>query len=175
MDRQDNATYFAHASCSNHTKEIMKKRHTALKETVQPGVFTPWQEVEVEIQAFTELGMKVIVDGEYMGLVYGNMVFDYYYRGQKLKAYIKCVREDGKIDVSLQPKQGVHVQATTDKIIEHLKAAGGRSKYNDGSSPEAIKSAFQVSKKVFKQALGSLYKQGKIIIEDDGIAIVDKR
>lgn len=152
----------------------MKKSYSTLKETAQPGVFIPWQEVEVEIQAFTELGMKVAINGEYMGLVYGNMVYDYYCRGQKLTAYIKCVREDGKIDVSLQPKQGVHVQETTDKIMEHLKASGGTSRFNDGSSPEAIKSRFQVSKKVFKQALGSLYKQGKITIEEHGIALVKK-
>jgi predicted RNA-binding protein (virulence factor B family) len=143
-----------------------------LKETVEPGVFTEWQEIDVEIDAFTNLGIKVIINDEYIGLVYGTQVYEKYHKGQELKAYIKLVREDGKIDVSLQPKKGRHVFSTAGKIMEHLKAAGGRSGFNDKSSPEDIEDAFQVSKKVFKQAIGSLYKQGKIKITDTGIELV---
>ena len=150
----------------------MKNNYEHLKETVEPGVFTQWQEVDVEIYAFTDLGIKVAINDEYTGLVYRNQVYDEYQEGQKLKAYIKCVREDGKIDVSLQPNQGMHVYSTTDKILEHLKAAGGKSRFNDKSAPEDIKNEFQVSKKVFKQAIGSLYKQGKIKITDKGIELV---
>lgn len=150
----------------------MKNNYEHLKETVGPGVFTQWQEVDVEIYAFTDLGIKVAINDEYTGLVYRNQVYDEYQEGQKLKAYIKCVREDGKIDVSLQPNQGMHVYSTTDKILEHLKVAGGKSRFNDKSSPEDITNEFQVSKKVFKQAIGSLYKQGKIKITDKGIGLV---
>ena len=150
----------------------MKNNYEHLKETVGPGVFTQWQEVDVEIYAFTDLGIKVAINDEYTGLVYRNQVYDEYQEGQKLKAYIKCVREDGRIDVSLQPNQGMHVYSTTDKILEHLKAAGGKSRFNDKSSPEDIKNEFQASKKVFKQAIGSLYKQGKIKITENGIVLV---
>ncbi len=150
----------------------MINNYEHLKETVGPGVFTQWQEVDVEIYAFTDLGIKVAINDEYTGLVYRNQVYDEYQEGQKLKAFIKCVREDGKIDVSLQPNQGMHVYSTTDKILEHLKAAGGKSGLNDKSSPEDIKNEFQISKKVFKQAIGSLYKQGKIKITDKGIELV---
>jgi len=150
----------------------MINNYEHLKETVGPGVFTQWQEVDVEIYAFTDLGIKVAINDEYTGLVYRNQVYDEYQEGQKLKAYIKCVREDGKIDVSLQPNQGMHVYSTTDKILEHIKAAGGKSRFNDKSSSEDIKNEFQVSKKVFKQAIGSLYKQGKIKITDKGIELV---
>lgn len=143
-----------------------------LKETVEPGVFTEWQEIDVEIDTFTDLGIKVIIDDEYIGLVYGTQVYEEYQKGQELKAYIKLVREDGKIDVSLQPKKGRHVFSTTGKIMEYLKAADGKSGFNDKSSPEDIEDAFQVSKKVFKQAIGSLYKQGKIKITDKGIELV---
>ena len=144
---------------------------TNLKETVEPGVFIPWQEVDVEIYAFTELGIKVAINDEYTGLVYGNQIYDDYQEGQKLKAYIKFVREDGKIDVSLQPKQGIHVLTTTEKILEHLKAHGGKSGFNDNSSPGDIKTEFQISKKVFKQAIGRLYKEHKIKITDEGIEL----
>jgi predicted RNA-binding protein (virulence factor B family) len=150
----------------------MKNNYEHLKETVGQGVFTEWQEVDVEIYAFTDLGVKVAINDEYTGLVYGNQVYAEYQKGQKLKAYIKCVREDGKIDVSFQPNQGMHVFLTTDKILVHLKAAGGKSGFNDKSSPEDIKNEFRVSKKVFKQAIGSLYKQGKIKITDKGIELV---
>ena len=147
----------------------MKNNYEHLKETVWPGIFTEWQEVDVEIYAFIDLGIRVAINDEYIGLVYENNVYDEYQEGQKLKAYIKFVREDGKIDVSFQPKQGKHVFLTTDKILEHLKTAGGKSRFNDKSSPEDIKNEFQVSKKVFKQAIGKLYKKGKIKITDEGI------
>ena len=137
-------------------------------------MFTQWQEVDVEIYAFTDLGIKVAINDEYTGLVYRNQVYEKYQKGQKQKAYIKCVREDGKIDVSMQPNQGMHVYSTTDKILDHLKAAGGKSKFSDNSSPEDIKNEFQVSKKVFKQAVGNLYKQGKIKITNKGIELVKK-
>lgn len=150
----------------------MRDNYEDLKETVEPGVFTEWQEVDVEIYAFTDLGIKVAINDEYTGLVYGNQVYEEYQEGQKLKAYIRFVREDGKIDVSFQPKQDRHVFATTGKIIEHLKAAGGKTGFNDKSSPEDIENEFQVSKKVFKQAIGRLYKQGKIKIIDKGIELV---
>ena len=150
----------------------MKNNYEHLKETVGPGVFTEWQEVDVEIYAFTDLGVKVAINDEYTGLVYENQMYDDYQKGQKLKAYIKLVREDGKIDVSMQPHPDSHVFSTSDKILEHLKAAGGKSGLNDKSSPEDIKNEFQISKKVFKQAIGKLYKQHKIKITDKGIELV---
>jgi predicted RNA-binding protein (virulence factor B family) len=150
----------------------MENKYAHLKETVLPGVFTQWQEVAVEIYAFTDLGVKVAIDNEYTGLIYGNEMYSDYHEGQRLKAYIKLVRTDGRIDVSLQPQQGRHVVSTTDKILEHLKAVGGKSGLNDGSSPEDIRNEFHVSKKVFKQAIGSLYKEHKIKITDTGIELV---
>ena len=153
----------------------MKNTYEHLKETVEPGVFTRWQEIDAEIYAFTDLGIKVSINNEYTGLVYGNQVYGDYRQGQRVKAYIKSIREDGRIDVSLQPRQGRHVLSTTDQIIEHLKTAGGKSGLNDKSSPEDIRSEFQVSKKVFKQAIGRLYKQRKIKITDAGIELVTKR
>ncbi len=150
----------------------MKNNYELLKEIVEPGVFTQWQEVDVEIYAFTDLGVKVAINDEYSGLVYGSEMYSDYHEGQKLKAYIKFIREDGKIDVSLQPKKGSHVFSTTDKILEHLKAVGGKSGLNDKSSPEDIKNEFHVSKKVFKQAVGRLYKQHTIKITATGIELV---
>ncbi|MBL4622927.1 MAG: type I-B CRISPR-associated protein Cas8b1/Cst1 [Immundisolibacteraceae bacterium] len=150
----------------------MRDNYHFLKETVEHGVFAEWQEVDVEIDAFTDLGIKVIINDEYLGLVYGTQVYENYQKGQQLKAYIQLVRDDGKIDVSLQPKKLQHVFSTAGKIIEHLNESGGTSSFSDKSSPEDIEQVFQVSKKVFKQAIGSLYKQKKITITDNGIELV---
>ena len=150
----------------------MEKNYDCLEEIVEQGIFKEWQEVDVLIYAFTDLGIKVAINDKYIGLVYKNEVYDQYKKGQKLKAFIKCVRDDGRIDVSLQPRQDKHVISTTDKILEALKAAGGKLSFNDSSSPEEIKNKFQISKRVFKQAVGVLYKQRKIKITDKGIEIV---
>jgi len=118
--------------------------------------------------------MKVAINDRYTGLVYKNQMYDSYEEGQKIKGYITGIREDGRIDVSLQPDKGRHVHSTFDKILEHLNKVGGKSKFGDKSPPEDIKREFQVSKKVFKQAIGGLYKQGKIRITKEGIELVKK-
>lgn len=151
----------------------MENDNDLLEGTVGRGVFHQWEEVDLEISAFTDLGIKVAINNKYSGLVYENQVYADYEKGQKLKGYIKCVREDGKIDVSLQPNQGMNVYLTTERILDHLEDFDGKSKFNDKSSPEDIKVEFQVSKKVFKQAIGNLYKQGKIKITDEGIELVE--
>ncbi|MBU1043599.1 MAG: type I-B CRISPR-associated protein Cas8b1/Cst1 [Candidatus Omnitrophica bacterium] len=150
----------------------MQKDYRHLQEIVEPGVFKKWQEVDAVIYAFTDLGMKVAINDEYTGLVYGNEVYDDYHTGQKIKAFIKAVRADGKIDVSLQPEQGSHVFSTADRIFQELEQAGGKLRFNDLSTPEEIRNRFQISKTVFKQAIGKLYKQRKILINDKGIEIV---
>ena len=126
------------------------------------------------VYAFTDLGMKVVINDKYTGLVYKNQVYDSYEEGQRMKGYITSIREDGRIDVSLQPHKCRHVHSTFDKILKHLKDSGGKSKFGDKSSPEDIRREFQISKKVFKQAIGGLYKQGKIIITKEGIELVTK-
>ena len=150
----------------------MKHNFEHLIEHVDPDEFSRWEEVDLEIYAFTDLGIQVAINDEYTGLVYGNQVYEQYQEGQKLKGYITGVREDGRIDVSLQPDKGRHVPSTFDKILDHLKAVGGKSEFGDKSSPDDIKREFKVSKKVFKQAIGGLYKQGKIKITGEGIELV---
>ena len=150
----------------------MKRNFEHLIEHVDPDEFSRWERVDLEVYAFTDLGIQVAINDEYTGLVYGNQVYEQYQEGQKLKGYITGVREDGRIDVSLQPDKGRHVPSTFDKILDHLKAVGGKSEFGDKSSPDDIKKEFKVSKKVFKQAIGGLYKQGKIKITDDGIELV---
>lgn len=152
----------------------MDSEYDYLIETVDYNTFTRWEEVDLVVYAFTDLGMKVAINDRYTGLVYKNQMYDSYEEGQKIKGYITGIREDGRIDVSLQPDKGRHVHSTFDKILEHLNKVGGKSKFGDKSPPEDIKREFQVSKKVFKQAIGGLYKQGKIRITKEGIELVEK-
>jgi CRISPR-associated protein Cas8b1/Cst1 subtype I-B len=152
----------------------MKNNFEHLIEHVDHDEFSRWEEVDLEIYAFTDLGFKVSINDQYTGLVYNNQVYEKYDEGQKIKGYIAGVRDDGRIDVSLQPDKGRHVHSTFEKILKHLKDSGGKSQFGDKSSPEDIKREFQISKKVFKQAIGGLYKQGKIIITKEGIELIDK-
>jgi uncharacterized protein len=150
----------------------MKEDYGQLKLEVQAGVFKQWQEVDVVVYDFTDIGVKVAINNEYSGLAYDDEVFVKLCLGQKLKAYIKCIREDGKIDVSFAPQEGEHIFQTADKIFEVLKRSDGKLSFGDKSSPEDIKEKFQISKKVFKKAIGALYRQHKIKIADGCIEIV---
>lgn len=128
-------------------------------------------EVDILVWEKTDLGYKVIVDNKYAGLVYSSEIFTDIETGMKMKAYIKQVREDGKIDVALQKSGFTHAVEVSDVILGKLKDAGGRLPFNDKTSAEDIYSAFGVSKKVFKKAIGTLYKSRQIVITDDGIML----
>lgn len=131
--------------------------------------FTPGDEVNIEIGRFTDIGIRVYIEEDFEGMLYRNEVFRKIREGQRLKAYVKKVREDGLIDVSLQPVGFRNaVETHKEKIMSKLEEEGGFVALTDKSSPDTIKYQLQMSKKAFKQALGALYKERKIIIEDNG-------
>ena len=134
--------------------------------------FEVGQKVSLIIADKTELGFKAIVNHTHWGLLYQNELFQPLKRGQKLDGYIKQIREDGKIDLNLnQPGYG-KVVSLTDDILNKLKANNGSLMLSDKSPPEAIYATFGVSKKVFKQAIGALYKKQLISIDKNGITLV---
>ena len=134
--------------------------------------FEVGQKVSLIIADKTELGFKAIVNNTHWGLLYQNELFQPLKRGQKLDGYIKQIREDGKIDLNLnQPGYG-KVVSLTDDILNKLKANNGSLMLSDKSPPEAIYATFGVSKKVFKQAIGALYKKQLISIDKSGIKLV---
>ncbi|MDD2740053.1 MAG: S1-like domain-containing RNA-binding protein [Methylomonas lenta] len=131
------------------------------------------QAVELIIADETELGFKAVVDHKYWGVLYKNEIFQPLQRGQKLTGFIKKVRPDHKLDLILsQEKYGQKVDATSGKILAILEKHGGYIGLTDKSPPEMIYDTFAVSKKVFKQAIGGLYKQRKIVIEEKGIRLI---
>lgn len=137
-----------------------------------PAVYDHNQEVELLVADETDLGYKVIVNNQHWGMVYHNEVFQRLEKGDHLKGYIKEVREDDKIDVSLTPLGYGKVEGIAGIVLESLKAQGGYLEVHDKSEPELIYSLFRCSKKAFKQALGTLYKQHLIQLEEKGIRLV---
>ena len=133
------------------------------------------QEVDLLVWQKTEMGFKVIIDNCYPGLVYEDQVFRYVHTGDRLKGYIATVRKDGKIDVTLQPTGRQQTLDFSDQLLQYLRDNGGTCDLGDKSDAEDIKHRFQVSKKVYKRAVGDLYKRHLITIGDGGIALVNHK
>ena len=130
--------------------------------------------VQLIIETETNLGFTVLIDKEYDGLLYRNEIFQDLEEGMEVTGYIKTLREDGKIDVSLRP-QGFRnvIDSDVDKLLRKLEASReGFVLLTDKSSPEAIRFQMQMSKKAFKKAVGNLYKQKRISIESDRIVLI---
>ncbi|ELB2049139.1 GntR family transcriptional regulator [Vibrio parahaemolyticus] len=136
-----------------------------------PANYEVNEEVDLIIAERSQLGYKAIVNGKHWGMIFPSDVFGKLFIGKKLKGYIKQVREDGKIDLSLQKVGVAKMDDLSSKIIDLLEKKGGFLPLNDKSSPEAIFDAFRTSKGTYKKTIGSLYKQGKIVIEKDGIRL----
>ena len=133
------------------------------------------QEVNLLVADETEIGYKVIINNLHWGLVYYNEVFRRLEKGEEIKGYIKEVREDEKIDVSLVPLGYQKIEGLAGTILESLKSQGGFIAVHDKSDPEVIQSLFQCSKKSVKQAIGALYKQHLITLENGGISLAKKQ
>jgi len=129
------------------------------------------QAVELMVYDKTPLGYKVLIERRYEGLLYQNELFEQIKLGDVKQGFIKKLREDGKIDVSLQ-QQGVEgMQEARSDLYTLLQEAGGFLPYHDKSDAEEIKAALNMSKKAFKRAVGILYREKKIRITDQGIEL----
>lgn len=130
--------------------------------------------VEILVWKKTDLGYKVIVENAFEGLVYSNEIFQPIHIGMKIRAFIKYVREDGKVDIALQKAGKELAKDTAAIIMDKLNEANGFLPFGDHSDADEIAETFHVSKKAFKRAIGSLYKDRLITIEEDGIHIASK-
>lgn len=135
----------------------------------EPATYTAGQEVQLLIASKTDLGFKALVNGAHWGMIYANEVFDNIHLGQAMKGYIKQVRPDGKIDLSLQKAGHKSSEDIGPLIMEKLREEGGFLPINDKTSAELIYDMFGVSKKKYKMALGDLYKKRLLTVKDDGI------
>lgn len=136
-----------------------------------PANYQVGQEVDLLVVERTDLGFKAIIDGKHWGLIHKNELFKFIRSGMREKGYIKELRADGKISLSLQPIGHEAASGLAEQIIERLRAQGGVLALGDKSPPELISEHFRVSKGNFKKAIGHLYRQGRIVIEDDRISV----
>ncbi|MDB4335018.1 S1-like domain-containing RNA-binding protein [bacterium] len=136
-----------------------------------PPEFKLQQEVDLMIFAVSPLGYKAIINGTHSGVLYENEVFQNLRIGDKLKGYIKKVREDDKIDLSLQPEGYKKMDDLSEKIMAVLKQNENFLDVTDKSPAERISALFGMSKKNYKKAVGGLYKKGIITMEDNGIKL----
>lgn len=129
------------------------------------------EEVDLMIGGQTDLGFKAIVNAQHWGVIYKDEVFEYLKLGSKRKGFIKRVREDGKIDLSLTRPAAEQRDALSQKVLDELNKRGGYVAIGDKSPPEVIYKKFKVSKRIYKQTIGGLFKQGLITIEPQGIRL----
>jgi predicted RNA-binding protein (virulence factor B family) len=146
------------------TTDFFEKRVKGLK---------PQQEVDILIIAKTPLGFKCIVEGKYEGLIYHNEIFENIEIADEKKAFIKTIRKDGNIDLSLRKAGAKGSDDSATKVLEILKQNNGVMPYNYKSDAELIKSVFGLSKKEFKRSLTKLQDTNKIEVKDTGIYLKD--
>jgi hypothetical protein len=132
------------------------------------------QEVTIMIADEGKLGRNVIVENRYEGLIYKNHVTKILNEGEVMTAFVASVREDGKLDITLEVINDSRYDAAEQKILELLKAHDGFLYVHDKSEPDEIKAILGMSKKTFKQAVGKLYKHRRITLEANGIRLIQK-
>lgn len=129
--------------------------------------------VSVMIHSPTDLGLKVVVDSGYWGVIHAADISKTLKSGEHIEGYIKRPRQDGKLDISLRPLGYKKTGQLSDIILEKLAESGGRLPISDKSPADDIDAAFGVSKRVFKMAIGKLYREKKIIIEKQEIRLAN--
>ncbi|MDB2607151.1 S1-like domain-containing RNA-binding protein [Zobellia sp.] len=127
------------------------------------------EEVELLFTRLTDLGWEVIINDQHKGLVYSNEIYKHVAVGDRTKGYIKNIRPDNKLDISLQPIGEKVLEPAAEAIYKKLVAHGGYLALHDKSDPLLIKEELQMSKKTFKKGVGTLYRERKILIKEDGI------
>jgi uncharacterized protein len=147
------------------------KRHLSS----EPPDYAEGQPVQILIAQETPLGYQAIVQNAHLGLVYRTDLSGPLQIGESLRGYVRAVRPDGKIDLGIDPAGYGRVAPLAHRILQALEESGGKLDFDDQSTPEAIRAAFDTSKKAFKQALGALLRERKIRFVDDGIELVREK
>lgn len=157
-------SYIVHIHIDEETYRIVASAKVDRYLSKENCPYQPGDEVNILVWQKTDLGFKVIVENQFAGLVYEDQVFTRLQTGDQLKAFVKAVRPDGKIDIQLQRDGRQHTLDFAETLLEYLKSNEGQCPVSDKSDPEEIYRLFHVSKKVFKKAIGDLYKRQLIEI-----------
>jgi len=138
-----------------------------------PPHYHEGEAVSMIVASRSPLGFNMIVNHAHRGLIYHTDISGSMQIGQQVPGYIRSIRPDGKLDLALGQAGFRRIGAMSDKVIEVLTAKGGRLPYHDNSLPEEIRDVFGMSKKAFKQAIGALFRERRIVIEPDGIRLAE--
>lgn len=137
-----------------------------------PGIYHEGDGVSLMVMSRSPLGYNMIVNDTHRGMLYESDAPGRLEPGDRFEGFVRCVRPDGKLDLALGKSGYRRIAPLTDQILAALLEKGGYLPYSDNSPPEAIRDYFGVSKKAFKQAIGSLFRERRIYIADDGIRLV---
>lgn len=171
MKMQVGKQYVVHAHLDEESYRIVASAKVDRYLSKEIAPYEAGQEVDILIWQKTDLGFKAIIDNQYSGLLYESEIFQPLHTGMQLKAYVKQVREDGKIDLILQKPGQAKVEDFSATLLQYIRDNGGRILLNDKSPAEEIYDTFGVSKKTFKKAVGDLYKKHLIVLEADAISL----
>ncbi|MDU8360998.1 MULTISPECIES: S1 RNA-binding domain-containing protein [Pseudomonas] len=161
-----------HVYLDKHTRRITATARLDRYLDKTPASYSLGQEVDLLVAEATDMGFKAIINNKHWGLIHKNEVFKFMRAGKQEKGYIKEVRSDGNISLSLQPVGEQAASSLNNKILGKLKENNGVLPVSDKSDPQVISNLFGVSKGNFKKAIGALYKQGQIVIHADRIELV---
>ena len=171
MKMQVGKRYVVHVHLDEESFRIVASAKVDRYLSKEKADYVPGQEVEVLIWQKTDLGFKAIIENRFGGLLYDSEIFQPLHTGMRLKAYVKQVLDDGKIDLMLQKPGAGKVDVFAKTLLEHIRSNGGRTPLNDKTPAEEIYAMFGVSKKTFKKAVGDLYKKRLVVLQDDGIVL----
>lgn len=176
MPMQQGRSYLVHIHIDPETQRIVASAKVErYLQRATTGRYHRGQEVEIVIQQKTPLGFKCIADNRCPGQLYDNQIFDVQPQaGDVFTATVVNVRPDGKLDLSLQRIGKGRFRDFAEQLREALQQAGGSLPVSDHSSPEELQQRFGVSKKTFKRAVGTLYKNGELLIGPDKITLINK-
>ena len=137
-----------------------------------PAGFAAWQAVELLVCQRTDLGFKAVVDDRAIGLLYRDEIFTDVRVGMRVSGHVKRPRADGRLDLALQPPAGELADELAARVVAHLEAHGGSTTLTDKAPPEAIRDAFGVSKKNYKRALGTLYRERRVRLDPERVVLL---
>ena len=172
MKMQVGNKYFIHAHIDDESFRIVASAKVDRYLSKEKAAYQPGEEVNILIWQKTDLGFKAIIENMYSGLLYDSEIFQTLHTGDVLKAYVKQVREDGKIDLILQKPGFEKIDDFSKTLHRYITEHGGWIGLTDKSPAEEIYDTFGVSKKTFKKAVGDLYKKRLILLHEDGIELV---
>ncbi|WP_341524307.1 S1-like domain-containing RNA-binding protein [Pseudomonas sp. G.S.17] len=161
-----------HVYLDKHTRRITATARLDRYLDKTPATYTVGQEVDLLVAEATDMGFKAIINNKHWGLIHKNEVFKFMRAGKQEKGFIKEIRSDGNLSLSLQPVGAEASSSLNSKILSKLRENNGTLPVSDKSDPQIISGLFGVSKGNFKKAIGALYKSGQIVIHVDRIDLV---